>query len=153
MSAEARIKELGIDLPELQVPAGIYLPVRRSGPTVYVSGNVPSGADPSVPVIGHVGGELTVEQGKHAARLTALNLLAALRWDLGSLDRITGILKVFGMVKCAPGFNRTPEVINGCSELLVEIFGDSGRHARSAIGVAELPFGMAVEIEMVAEFA
>jgi enamine deaminase RidA (YjgF/YER057c/UK114 family) len=109
------------------------------------------GLDPAIPVTGLVGRDLTLEQGQQAARLTALCMLSSLRADLGSLDRIKGVVKLFGMVKCAPGFTRTPDVINGASELLAELLGEHGQHARSAIGVAELPFGMAVEIEMIVE--
>jgi enamine deaminase RidA (YjgF/YER057c/UK114 family) len=99
---------------------------------------------------GKVGRDLTVEQGRQAARATALSILATLEAELGDLDKIQRILKVFGMVNVAPGFDQTPAVIDGCSDTLVEIFGDAGRHARSAIGVAELPFGIPVEIELIA---
>jgi enamine deaminase RidA (YjgF/YER057c/UK114 family) len=91
-----------------------------------------------------------LEQGRDAARMTALSILATLAAELGDLDRIERIIKVFGMVNCAPGFNRTPAVIDGCSDLLVELFGDAGRHTRSAVGMAELPFDIAVEIELIA---
>lgn len=148
---EQRLRELGIELPDLPVPQGIYRSAKRTGNTVYVSGHVPMGFDPTIPVVGHVGAELTVDQGREAARLTTLAMLASLRAELGSLDRVTNVVKVLGFVKCANGFNRTPDVINGCSALLVELFGAAGRHARSAIGVAELPFGMAVELEMIVE--
>jgi enamine deaminase RidA (YjgF/YER057c/UK114 family) len=151
--AERRLAELGIVLPEPPEPAGMYRPVRRSGGLLYLSGQVPMGFPPEIPVIGKVGRDLTLEQAQEAARLTALNLLAALRRELGDLDQVGGIVKLFGMVNCTPGFTRTPEVINGCSALLIEIFGERGRHARSAIGVAELPFNMAVEIEMIAEIS
>ncbi|MCW2610319.1 MAG: hypothetical protein QOC93_1863 [Actinomycetota bacterium] len=150
-TAEDRLAELDLKLPTAFPPAGLYQPVKRSGRTLYVSGAVPFGADASTPVVGKVGCDLTVEQAQEAARITGLNLLAVLRDELGSLDEVAGIVKLFGMVNCAPGFTRTPEVINGCSQLLIDVFGERGRHARSAIGVAELPFGMAVEIELVAE--
>jgi enamine deaminase RidA (YjgF/YER057c/UK114 family) len=97
-----------------------------------------------------VGADLSLEQGRQAARLTALSILATLRAELGDLDRIARIVKVFGMVNVAPGFNQTPAVIDGCSDLLVEVFGDAGRHTRSAVGLAELPFDIAVEIELTA---
>jgi enamine deaminase RidA (YjgF/YER057c/UK114 family) len=101
-----------------------------------------------------VGGDLNAGEGRDAARIVALNLLHTIRDDLGSLDRVTRVVKVLGMVNCAPGFNRTPEVIDGCSDVLVEVFGNEiGLHARSAVGMAELPFDIAVEIEMVVEFA
>ncbi|HVB41354.1 MAG TPA: RidA family protein [Streptosporangiaceae bacterium] len=146
-----RLAELGIELPRVPKPAGMYRSSRQSGDLVFVSGHVPMDLDPAIPVIGQVGTDLTLEQAQAAARHTALCMLASLRADLGSLDRISKVVKIFGMVKCAPGFTRTPEVINGASALLIEIFGTEGTHARSAIGVAELPFGMAVEIEMIVE--
>ncbi len=98
-----------------------------------------------------MGGELTLEEGRRAARLTGLSILATLEQELGDLDRVVRIVKVFGMVNAAPGFTETPAVIDGCSDLFVEVFGDAGRHTRSAVGLAELPFGIAVEIELVAE--
>jgi enamine deaminase RidA (YjgF/YER057c/UK114 family) len=150
---EKRLAELGIELPAVPEPAGLYLPAKRVGNTMYVSGHVPMGLDPSIKVIGQVGLDLTVAEGQEAARRTGLAMLASLRRELGTLDRITDIVKVFGMVKCGPGFTHTFEVINGCSALLAEVFGERGRHARSAVGVAELPFGMAVEIEMIVEVA
>jgi enamine deaminase RidA (YjgF/YER057c/UK114 family) len=149
MSAEARLQELGIELPPPFAPVGNFVPCRISGNTLYVSGQGPAGPDGLVK--GKVGRDLTVEEAAAAARLTGLNLLSVMRAELGSLDRVTAILKLLGMVNCAPGFNETPAVINGCSDLLVEVFGDAGRHARSAVGMAELPFDIAVEVELVAE--
>jgi enamine deaminase RidA (YjgF/YER057c/UK114 family) len=149
MSAESRLRELGIELPPPFEPAGSYVAARRSGSTLYVSGQGPAG--PNGLVTGKVGRDLTLEEGAAAARLVGLNLLAVLRAELGSLDRVRAILKLLGMVNCAPGFNDTPSVINGCSDVLVEVFGDAGRHARSAVGMAELPFDIAVEVELVAE--
>ena len=99
---------------------------------------------------GKVGGDLTLDDGRRAARMTALSILATLDAELGDLDRIRRIIRVFGMVNVAPGFERTPQVIDGCSDLLVDVFGDAGRHTRTAVGLAELPFGIAVEIELVA---
>jgi enamine deaminase RidA (YjgF/YER057c/UK114 family) len=104
-------------------------------------------------VTGKVGDTVDVEAAVEAARLTGLSLLAAMRHELGSLDRVTRVVKMLGMVNCAPGFNRTPQVIDGCSNLLVEVFGDAGRGARSAVGMAELPFDIAVEIELIVEVA
>lgn len=150
-STERRLTELGIKLPRAPRPAGLYRSSKQCGNLVFVSGHVPIGLDPAIPVTGFVGRDLTLEQGQQAARLTALCMLSSLRADLGSLDRIKGVVKLFGMVKCAPGFTRTPDVINGASELLAQLLGEQGQHARSAIGVAELPFGMAVEIEMIVE--
>ncbi len=149
MSAEARLRELGIELPEAMTPAGGYVAARRTGDLVFVSGQGPWSAGGLVK--GKVGRDLTLEQARDAARLTGLNLLAVLRAELGSLDQVAAIVKVLGMVNCAPGFNATPAVIDGCSELLVQVFGEAGRHARSAVGMAELPFDIAVEVELIAE--
>jgi enamine deaminase RidA (YjgF/YER057c/UK114 family) len=149
VSAEARLRELGIELPEVMPPAGSYVPAVRTGNLIFVSGQGPMGVGD--PIVGKVGGDLTLEQGAEAARIAGLNLLAVLRAEIGSLDRVTRVVKLLGMVNCAPGFNHTPAVINGCSDLLVEVFGDAGRHARSAVGMAELPFDIAVEVELVAE--
>jgi enamine deaminase RidA (YjgF/YER057c/UK114 family) len=113
---------------------------------VHVGGHGPIAGE--VMMQGKVGRDLTLEQGQQAARMTGLSILATLNAELGGLDRIERLIKVFGMVNCAPGFNQTPAVINGCSDLLVEIFGDAGRHTRSAVGMAELPFDVAVEIEL-----
>ena len=149
MSAETRLSELGIELPPPFAPVGSYVAARVSRGMLYVSGQGPAGPDGMV--TGKVGNSLTLSQGVDAARLVGLNLLAVMRAELGSLDRVTAIVKLLGMVNCAPGFNDTPTVINGCSDLLIEIFGDAGRHARSAVGMAELPFDIAVEVELVAE--
>jgi len=149
MSAEARLKELGIELPEAMTPAGNFVPARRTGDLIFVSGQGPW--SPAGLVKGKVGRDLTLQQARDAARLTGLNLLAVLRAELGSLDQVASIVKLLGMVNCAPGFNDTPGVINGCSDLLVEVFGEAGRHARSAVGMAELPFDIAVEVELIAE--
>jgi enamine deaminase RidA (YjgF/YER057c/UK114 family) len=146
-----RLQSLGIVLPPVFAPAGSYLGCVIDEGLVYVSGHGPIAGDDMIR--GKVGGDLTLQQGQHAARMTALSILATLQAELGDLDRIQRIVKVFGMVNVAPGFNQTPAVIDGCSEVLLEIFGDSGRHARSAIGVAELPFSIAVEIELVARLA
>jgi enamine deaminase RidA (YjgF/YER057c/UK114 family) len=146
---DARLDELGITLPPVFPPAGNYLPLVVVGDVVHVGGHGPT--DGANWTTGKVGGDLTLEEGRAAARLTALVILAALRHELGSLDRIKRIIKVFGMVNGAPGFDRMPAVIDGCSDVLVEIFGDAGRHTRSAVGLAELPFGIAVEIELIAE--
>ena len=151
MSAEQRLTDLGIELPPVMAPAGTYVPAVRTGNLVFLSGQGPRQADGTI-IFGKVGRDLDLAAAKEAARVTGLNLLAALRQEVGSLDRVTRIVKVLGMVNGAPGFNDTPGVINGCSELLLEVFGDDiGRHARSAVGMAELPYDIAVEIEMVVE--
>src|SRR4051812_31169338 len=150
MTVEERLAELGIELPEPFPPAGNYVGAVLTGSLLYLSGTAPARADGSF-VRGKVGGDVDLEGGIEAARLTGLQLLAAMRRELGSLDRVRRVVKTFGMVNCAPGFNRTPQVIDGCSNLLVEVFGDAGRGARSAVGMAELPFDIAVEIELVVE--
>ena len=143
-----RLESLGIELPTVFPPAGNYLGCVVDNDIVYVGGHGPiAGSDT---VIGKVGGDLTLEDGRRAARMTALSILATLDAELGDLDRIERIIKVFGMVNVAPGFDQTPAVIDGCSDLLVDVFGDAGRHTRSAVGLAELPFGIAVEIELIA---
>jgi enamine deaminase RidA (YjgF/YER057c/UK114 family) len=143
-----RMRELGIELPSVFPPAGNYLGCVIDGRIVYVGGHGP--IDGATIIRGKVGAEISVEQGRKAARMTALSILATLQTELGDLDRIERVIKVFGMVNVAPGFNQTPAVIDGCSDLLVEIFGDAGRHTRSAVGMAELPFDISVEIELIA---
>jgi enamine deaminase RidA (YjgF/YER057c/UK114 family) len=144
----ARLEALGIVLPPVFPPAANYLGCVVDGDLVYVSGHGP--VDGDILVRGKVGADLTLEQGRAAARMTALSILSTLQAELGDLDRIARILKVLGMVNVAPGFNQMPAVVDGCSDLLVEVFGDAGRHARSAIGIAALPFDIPVEIELVA---
>jgi len=143
-----RLAELGIRLPPVFPPAGNYLSCVVDGDLVYVGGHGP--VDGEYMMRGKVGGDLTLDQGREAARMTALSILATLQAELGSLDRIARIIRIFGMVNVAPGFNRTPAVLDGCSDVLVDIFGDAGRHTRCAVGLAELPVDIAVEIEMTA---
>jgi enamine deaminase RidA (YjgF/YER057c/UK114 family) len=151
---EERLEERGLSLPRPFVaPAGLELKfawVRLSGGYAYVSGHGPLDGN-DVLVKGKVGADVTIEQAYEAARLTALSMLASLEQELGDLDRVTGWVKALGLVNCAPGFNVTPAVINGFSDLVVELWGDAGRHARSAIGAAELPFDMSVEVEAITE--
>jgi enamine deaminase RidA (YjgF/YER057c/UK114 family) len=150
---EERLAALGIVLPApLQAPQGVVLPfqfVRVSASRAFISGHGPTNPDGSLAEpFGKVGRDVTVEQGYAAARLTALAILGSLKRTLGDLDRITAWNRVFGMVNSAPGFNRQPSVINGFSDLILEVFGpEIGAHARSAIGMAELPFDIPVEIE------
>lgn len=151
---EDRIADLGLRLPRpFAPPPGVEFKfelVTVSGGLAYVSGHLPTdGAD--VLVSGKVGTEVTVEEGYEAARLTGLAILASLKRDLGSLDRVSRWVKALGLVNCAPGFSRTPAVINGFSDLVLELWGDAGRHARSAIGAAELPFDVPVEVEAIVE--
>jgi len=150
MSVEERLKELGLTLPQTPTPAGNYVPAVRSGNMVYVSGHGPRQPD-GQHVIGKVGRDLTVEEGYAAARLTMLNCLASLKAEIGDLERVQRIVKLFGMVNCTEDFERHPEVINGGSDLLTALFGERGKHARSAVGMQSLPRGIAVEIEFIAE--
>jgi enamine deaminase RidA (YjgF/YER057c/UK114 family) len=151
MSAEDRLKELGITLPSVAQPVANYVGAKRVGSLLFVAGHGPARDAQGNRPIGKIGGDLTLDQGYQAARLVGLNLLATVRAELGSLDRVRQIVKVLGMVNCAPGFDQTPQVINGCSDLFVEIFGEAGRHARAAVGMAELPGTIPVEIEMIVE--
>lgn len=148
MTVEDRLIELGIELPAPSDPRGAYVPAVRTGNLVYLSGAGPVRPDGTF-VVGKVGRDLDLAEAKAAARLVGLQLLASLRRELGSLDRVDRLVKVLGMVNCAPGFNQTPPVIDGCSELFVEVFGEQGRGARSAVGMAELPFDIAVEVEAI----
>lgn len=145
---DQRLQELGIELPPVFPPAGNYLGCVVDGGLVHAGGHGPISGEHVIR--GKVGGGLSLEEGRQAARMTALSILATLRAELGDLDRIARIVKVFGMVNVAPGFSQTPAVIDGCSDLLVAVFGEAGRHTRSAVGLAELPFGIAVEIELTA---
>jgi enamine deaminase RidA (YjgF/YER057c/UK114 family) len=145
MSAEARLKELGIVLPELMVPVANYLPYRIHGNTLYLAGQGPR--ENGKILTGKVGVEVSIEEGYRRARLTGLGMLSAMQKALGSLDRVDAIVKLLGMVNAPPDFGDQPKVINGCSDLFVEVFGDAGRHARSAVGMGSLPNGMSVEIE------
>ena len=151
---QARLAQLGLQLPAVaQAPPGVTFTfdlVRVAGDLAYISGHGPF--DGSAPTItGKVGADVSVEQAYEAARATALSMLASLNAALGDLDRVQGWIKALGLVNCAPGFNATPAVINGFSDVIVELWGDAGRHARSAIGVAELPFDLPVEIEAIVQ--
>ncbi len=148
-SHEARMTAAGITLPEGMAPAGLYVPAVVSGNLLHVGGHGPI-SDAGL-ITGKVGADLDVDAAYEAARLTGLQLLAAARDALGTLDRVVRVVKIFGMVNCAPGFNQTPSVINGCSQLMHDVFGEAGVHTRSAVGMAELPFDIAVEIEGIFE--
>jgi len=149
---EDRLRAMGLVLPAPPAaPPGVKLPfelVRVHGDVAYLSGHGPFDGDQML-VAGRVGTDITVEHAYDAARATALSMLASLKQELGELDRVKGWLKVLGFVNCGEGFNVTPAVINGFSDLILELWGDAGRHARSAIGSGELPFGMPVEVEAV----
>lgn len=152
MAATARLRELGIQLPTPSQPVANYIRARRVGNLLFVAGHGPAAAPDGTRPTGKVGKDLTLEQAYDAARLSGLNLLASVQAEIGDLDKVKHIVKLLGMVNCAPGFNQTPRVINGCSDLLVEVFGEEiGRHARSAVGMAELPNDIPVEIEMIVE--
>ena len=151
MGAEARLAALGIELPAASEPVANYRMAVRTGNLLFVSGHGPAHRD-GIPAKGKVGADLDLAEAREAARLVGVNLVATVRRELGSLDAVRRIVKVLGMVNCAPGFDQTPAVIDGCSDFLVELFGeDIGSHARSAVGLAELPFGIPVEIEMIVE--
>ncbi len=156
---EARLQKLGLVLPApSRAPAGVRLPfafVRVRGNRVYVSGHGPLNPDGSLAgPLGKVGTDVTLEQAIHSARLTACAILGSLKRELGKLDRVTAWLRVFGMVNSAPGFGQQPSVINGFSDLILDLYGpERGAHARSAVGMAELPFNIPVEIEAEVEIA
>ena len=148
---ESRLEHLGISLPAEPVPIANYVPGVRTGNLLYLSGLGPaSRADGTTPS-GKVGRDLTTEEGYEAARLTGINILARMKGELGDLDRVRRVVKLLGMVNSAPDFNQQPAVVNGCSDLLVEVFGEKGRHARSAVGMASLPNDIPVEIEVIIE--
>ena len=150
--AEDKLKEMGLTVPEPPPPGGNYIPARRTGNVVFLSGVTPSRPD-GTSFQGKLGRDLTVEEGYAAAQNCALKLLANLKKEIGDLDNVTKVIKLLGMVNSDPDFTQPPAVVNGCSDLLVNIYGDRGRHARSAVGLATLPGGVAVEIEMIVEVA
>ncbi|WP_322819052.1 RidA family protein [Tepidiforma sp.] len=151
MTPEERLAELGIQLPPPFAPPANFVPAVQSGRLVFLSGHGPTGPGGALLIRGRLGDDLALEQGYEAARLTALALLGSLKGTIGELDRVSRIVKLLGLVRCTPDFGQQPAVIDGASDLLVELFGERGRHARSAIGMQDLPFGMPVEIEMVVE--
>jgi enamine deaminase RidA (YjgF/YER057c/UK114 family) len=148
--AETKLKEKGIVLVPPASPVANYVNAVRVGNLLYLAGKGPQKADNTF-ITGKVGKDLTVEQGYEAARITALNHLAVIKNELGSLNKVKRIVKVLGMVNCTEDFKDQPKVINGYSDLMVEIFGDKGKHARSAVGMYALPFNMAVEVELIVE--
>jgi enamine deaminase RidA (YjgF/YER057c/UK114 family) len=148
--AETKLKAMKIELPVLSKPLANYVHVVRSGNLLFLAGKGPSKSDGTY-ITGKVGKDLTIEKGSEAARLTAINQLAVLKAELGSLNKVKRIIKVLGMVNCEADFKDHPKVINGFSDLLVEVFGEKGKHARSAVGMCSLPNNMAVEIELIVE--
>lgn len=152
MSANQRISDLGIVLPQVATPAGAYVPAVVSGNLVFTAGQIPL-VEGKLAATGKVGKDLSAEQAREIARICALNAVAAVKSVLGDLDRVKKIVKVVGFVASAPDFSQQPAVVNGASELLEQIFGDKGIHARSAVGVAVLPLDAPVEVELIVEFA
>ncbi len=149
-SPEERLVELGIELPEMPAPIANYVRTVRSGNLVFLSGHGPLKPEGGY-VTGKVGKDLTLEQGYEAARLTAIALLSSLKGEIGDLERVERVVRVFGMVNTTADFVDHSKVINGASDLLVEVFGERGKHVRAAVGMVSLPIGLAVEIEMVVE--
>jgi len=150
MQAEARLKEMGIKLPSAVTPVANYVPAVRTGSLVFLSGHGPFKEDGSL-ITGKVGSELTEEQGYEAARRVAVGLLGSLKAEIGDLEKVKRVVKLLGLVNCTSDFTDQPKVINGASDLLVEVFGARGKHARSAVGMNALPMNIAVEIEMIVE--
>jgi enamine deaminase RidA (YjgF/YER057c/UK114 family) len=145
VSAEARIRELKLDLKTPSAPIANYVNAVRTGKLLYLAGKGPRG------VKGKLGRDVTIEQGYQHARAVGIDLLAVMRAELGSLDKVRRVVKVLGMVNAVPDFEDQPKVINGCSDLFVEVFGERGKHARSAVGMGSLPMGIPVEIECIVE--
>lgn len=153
MRVEQKLKELGLELPNNPAnPASLILSYRRTGNIVYLSGHGPSRGG-KVQYVGKLGREVTTEQGRAAAQLTMLNLLESLKNCIGDLDKVTQVVKLLGLVNSTEDFTEQPAVINGATQLLIDLYGEAGKHARSAVGMAQLPGGMAVEIEMIVEVA
>lgn len=151
MAAENRLRDLGLTLPDAPAPAANYVPAVRTGNLLFVSGQIASGPDGLI--VGRLGDTMDVEAGRQAARSCGLAILAQVRAALGSLDAVARVVKLTGFVNSTPDFTDQPEVINGCSDLMVEVFGDAGRHARAAVSAPALPRGVAVEVEAVIEVA
>ncbi len=151
MEIEKKLSDLGYELPPPPAPAGNYVPAVRTGNLVFLSGQGPGIPGGGFLFHGKLGSDLTIEQGYDCARQTMLNLLTSLKGEIGDLDKVKRIVKLLCMVNCTPDFGDTPKVANGGSDLLVNLYGEAGRHARSAVGMGSLPFGMPVEIEMVVE--
>ena len=145
---EERLAALGLALPPIPTPMANYVPFRLAGDLLFLSGQGPKRSDGSF-MVGRLGKDASVEQGYEAAKLTGLQLLAAAKAALGELSRVEAVVKLLGMVNAEPDFEQHPQVINGCSDLMVEVFGDVGRHARSAVGMGSLPNGIMVEVEAI----
>ncbi|MGZ8381666.1 MAG: RidA family protein [Nitrospira sp.] len=152
MSYEQKLTQLGLELPAPPKPVANYVPVVRTGDLLFLSGVLPS-RDGQLIMTGKLGQNLSIDQGREAARVAVLNGLSIIRQEAGSLDRVKRIVKMVGHIASAPGFTDQPQVLNGASDLLVSLFGDAGRHARVAVGAAELPRQAPVEIELIVELA
>ena len=152
MSAEQKLRELGLILPQTPKPVANYVPTVRTGNLLFVSGHGPFN-DGKIKTPGKVGRELSIEEGYQAARNVALNCLASVKAAIGDLDKVKQVVKLLGMVNCTEDFKDQPMVVNGCSDLLVAIFGEAGKHARSAVGMQALPHEIPVEIEMILEIS
>ena len=150
MDVEKRLKELGIQLRAPAPPVANFVNSVRTGNLVFLAGHGPQKPDGSW-IKGKVGRDMSLEEGRDAARLTAINLLSSLKAEIGDLNKVKRVVKVLGMVNSDESFTDQPKVMNGCSDLLVSVFGERGRHARAAVGMASLPFGIPVEIEMIVE--
>lgn len=148
--AEAKLLSMGIELPEASQPVANYVNAVRSGNLLFLAGKGPSLPDGNY-ITGKVGQDLSIEEGKEAARLVGIAQLAVLKAELGDLNKVKRIVKVLGMVNCGPDFTQQPQVINGFSDLMVEVFGEKGKHARSAVGMNALPMDIALEIELIVE--
>ena len=153
MSAEANLRKLGIDLGTVSAPVANYVNAVRTGNLLYLAGKGPRPDANGHRPVGKVGRDITVEQAYQHARSVGLDLLAVMRTELGSLDNVKRVVKVLGMVNAVPEFTDHPKVINGCSDLFVEVLGEAGKHARSAVGMGSLPMGIPVEIECIVEVA
>ena len=147
---EEQLSKIGISLPEVSAPVANYVRAVRTGNLLFLSGSGPKKSNGEY-IVGKVGKDLSVEEGYQAARITGINHLATLKSELGNLNKVKRIVKVLGMVNSSPDFTDQPKVINGFSDLMVEVFGERGKHARSAVGMASLPIGIAVEIELIVE--
>lgn len=148
--AEQKLKDLGIVLPKASAPVANYVNAVRTGNLLFLAGKGPGLPDGTF-ITGKVGHDLTIEEGKEAARMVAINQLAVIKAELGDLNRVKRVVKVLGMVNCGPDFTQQPQVINGFSDLMVEVFGEKGKHARSAVGMNALPMNIAVEVELIVE--
>ncbi|CUA98282.1 RidA family protein [Pannonibacter indicus] len=147
---EARLAELGVTLPVPVAPQANYVPVVRTGNLLFIAGQIPIGPN-GIEYVGKVGAEFSVEEGAACARLCAINILAQTKSAIGDLDKVVRVVKLTGMINSTPDFTQQSQVVNGCSDFIVDVFGDKGRHARTSVSVASLPFGVAVEVEAVIE--